>query len=152
MRPLFLALATVLLLGPAQAQTRLDPNRPETKMLSAIPASVLFVRTTGIWRKDGKSGLSRMILARTDGPGTHPRLYVQWMQMEERTGQMQVIESVEIQEIMDWRLRINDYRIDALESGAAVTLMASPLATKVERNYLMEITGPGEVRLTAQQR
>ncbi len=152
MRVLLLAFLGLSLLGPAQAQTRLDPARPETKLLSAIPASVLFVRTTGIWRKNDKSGLSRMILARTDGPGTHPRLYVQWLQMEERTGQMQVIETVEIQEVMDWRLRINDYRIDALESGAAVTLMASPLATKVERNYLMEITGPGEVRVTAPQR
>jgi len=154
LRFLFAALL-LLALGPTgglaqQPSGPLLPNADATG-LSLIPPNVLFVRSAGFWQKDEKSGLARLILARIGPAGSTPRLFVQWLSPENQPGQMRLVAQQEITEVVDWRLRINDLRLETIPTGTMVTLEATPLPNPVERRYYLEIGGPEETRFYAQQ-
>ncbi len=116
--------------------------------LSAIPPNVLFVRAAGFWQKDDKSGTARLILARIGPAGSHPRLFVQWLTPD--AGGMKLVAQQEITEVVDWRLRINDLRLETTPYGAMTVFDATPLPSTVERRYYLEIGPPEETRFYAQ--
>lgn len=145
----------VLLLGPAVAQAQQPPGplmpNADAAGLSLIPPNVLFVRSAGFWHKDEKSGAIRMILARIGPAGSTPRLFVQWLSPDAPGGQMRLIAQQEITEVTDWRLRINDLRLETIPTGTMAIFEATPLPNPVERRYYLEIGGPEETRFYAQQ-
>lgn len=130
--------------GPALPQS--DPLR----VLSAIPTEVMFLRAAGQWRQGERSGPLRLVLLRTASPDGAMRLYVQWLQVaDERTGRLASVATEEIPEIHDWRVRIEDYRIEPEVDGARVALDGTVLTSGRSRRYLLVIGPPGEVSFSA---
>lgn len=139
-----LACAAAAFAAPALAQS--DAGRA----LSSLSPDVLFVRATGPWASGQRSGTSRMVLLRTPSADGAQRLYVQWLAVidpaEGRTG---VITTEEIPEVFDWRVGIEDYRVEPEGAGSRVLIDGKVLGSGQSRRYLLTIGPPGEVTFGA---
>jgi hypothetical protein len=134
-------LALLVAAGPLAAQSP-DP----TRTLSAIPGEVMFLRATGNWRQGDREGPSRIILLRTSSPDGAMRLFVQWLTVaDQRTGRIGVVATEEIPEVFDWRVKIEDYRIEPDVDGARVMFDGVVLTSGQRRRYMLTIGPPGEV-------
>lgn len=142
-----LPLAVAAALAPAgTALPQSDPLRT----LSAIPPEVMFLRAAGQWRQGERTGPLRIVLVRTDAPDGAMRLYVQWLQVaDERTGRLATVATEEIPEVFDWRVRIEDYRIEPDVEGARVSFDGTVLTSGRSRRYMLVIGPPGEVSFSA---
>lgn len=138
------ALAAAAPAPPALSQS--DPLRT----LSAIPPEVMFLRAAGQWRQGDRSGPLRIVILRTASPDGAMRLYVQWLHLaDERSGRLATVATEEIPEIHDWRVRIEDYRIEPDVDGARVSFDGTVLTSGRHRRYLLVIGPPGEVSFSA---
>jgi hypothetical protein len=138
-------IVALALSGPAAAQSP-DPSR----ILSAIPGEVMFLRATGQWRQGDREGPSRIVLIRTGSPDGAMRLFVQWLAVADRqTGRLGVVATEEIPEVFDWRVKIEDYRIEPEVDGARVMFDGAVLTTGQRRRYMLTIGPPGEVMFSA---
>lgn len=136
----------VALLGLATGAAAQDSSRA----LSAIPGEVMFLRATGTWNQGDREGPSRIIILRTNSPDGALRLFVQWLQISDRrTGRLGVVATEEIPEIFDWRVKIEDYRIEPETNGARVILDGIVIPTSQRRRYMLTIGPPGEVMFSA---
>lgn len=134
-------LAALAAAGPLAAQSP-DP----TRILSAIPGEVMFLRATGQWRQGDREGPSRIVLLRTNAPDGAMRLFVQWLAVaDQRTGRIGVVATEEIPEVFDWRVKIEDYRIEPDVDGARVMFDGVVLTSGQKRRYMLTIGPPGEV-------
>ncbi len=110
-----MAAATVA--APALAQS--DAGRA----MASLSPDVLFVRATGPWSSGQRQGTSRMVLLRTPSPDGAQRLYVQWLAiLDPAEGRLGVIATEEIPEVFDWRVGIEDYRLEPEGSGSRVLI------------------------------
>lgn len=142
-RSLALAALLTLAAGGAMAQE-------SSRTLSAIPGEVMFLRATGTWSQGDREGPSRIIILRTNAPDGALRLFVQWLQVSDRrSGRLGVVATEEIPEIFDWRVKIEDYRIEPEANGARVILDGIVIPTSQRRRYLLTIGPPGEVLFSA---
>lgn len=134
-------LASLAAAGPLAAQSP-DP----TRILAAIPGEVMFLRATGQWRQGDREGPSRIVLLRTNAPDGAMRLFVQWLAVaDQRTGRIGVVATEEIPEVFDWRVKIEDYRIEPDVDGARVMFDGVVLTSGQKRRYMLTIGPPGEV-------
>ena len=126
------------------------PQSDPLRTLSAIPPEVMFLRAAGQWRQGDRSGPLRIVLLRTTSPDGALRLYVQWLQVaDERAGRLATVATEEIPEVFDWRLRIDDYRIEPDVDGARVAIDGTVLTSGRSRRYLLVIGPPGEISFSA---
>lgn len=138
MNMICLALALLLVSLPALAQS-MAPRPP-------VGPEVVFTRTVGPWESEGRSGFARIVLARTGAREDTARLHVQWIAVDPRTGRFQIIASEEVQEIFDWRLRLDDYRVERQDLSAVVLLEATILTSGQQGRYELIIRNPGDVQ------
>lgn len=132
---------------PAAAQSP-DP----TRTLSAIPGEVMFLRATGTWHQGDREGPSRIVLLRTGSPDGAMRLFVQWLAVaDQRSGRLGVVATEEIPEVFDWRVKIEDYRIEPEVNGARVLFDGTVLTGGQRRSYILTIGPPGEVMFSARR-
>ncbi len=133
--------ASLILPAPLAAQSP-DPAR----ILSAIPGEVMFLRATGTWRQGDREGPSRIVLIRTNSPDGAMRLFVQWLTVaDQRSGRLGVVATEEIPEVFDWRVKIEDYRIEPDVDGARVIFDGVVLTSSQRRRYTLMIGPPGEI-------
>jgi hypothetical protein len=141
------ALAVMLAAAEARAQSP-DP----TRILSAIPPEVMFLRATGTWSQGERDGPTRIVLMRTGSPDGAMRLFVQWLATaDRRTGRLGVVATEEIPEVFDWRVKIEDYRVEPDANGSRVVFDGTVLTSNQRRSYLLTIGPPGEVMFSARR-
>jgi len=99
--PALLLAVTIAFVPPASADSVSDG-------VATIPGGVEDVRIAGTWQAEGKSGVYRMIIARTGGDAVTARLFVQWVAYGE-AGEATLEDSMEIVEVSDLGLDIVDY-------------------------------------------
>lgn len=140
-----LLLAAILAAGPLRAQAP-DPVRA----LSALAPEVMFVRATGGWSSGERSGTTRIVLLRSGSPDGAQRLFVQWLNRpDDGAGRSAVAATEEIPEIFDWRVGIEDYRVEPEANGARVVLDGRIIGTDRNRRYMLSIGPPGDVTFSA---
>jgi hypothetical protein len=136
--------AMLVLATPALAQS--DAGRA----LASLSPDVLFVRATGPWVSGERNGTSRMVLLRTPSPDGAQRLYVQWLAIiDPSEARMGVITTEEIPEVFDWRVGIEDYRVEPEGAGSRVLIDGRVIGSGQMRRYLLTIGPPGEVTFGA---
>lgn len=131
-------------LAPAAAQGA-DPAR----ILSAVPGEVMFVRIAGSWASDDRRGPTRLVLIRPSPRDEAMRLYVQWLALDPRGNRFSVVATEEIPEVFDWRIKIDDYRIEPDANGSRVIFDAIVLTNSQRRTYVLTVGPPGDVMFAA---
>ncbi len=83
-------------------------------------------------------------------PDGAQRLYVQWLAViDPSEARMGVITTEEIPEVFDWRVGIEDYRVEPEGAGSRVLIDGKVLGSGQSRRYLLTIGPPGEVTFGA---
>jgi hypothetical protein len=139
-----LSCLALLCAGPGAAQS---PDH--SRILSAIPGEVMFLRATGSWMSGEREGTTRIIILRTGLPDGAQRLYVQWLAVADRTGRIAVVASEEVPEVFDWRIAIEDYRVEPDAAGSRVLLDGRIVGSGQARRYMLAIGPPGEITFSA---
>ncbi|MGU9981865.1 hypothetical protein ACJ4V0_17680 [Phreatobacter sp. HK31-P] len=139
-----LACLALLCAHPGAAQS---PDH--SRLLSAIPAEVMFLRATGSWMSGEREGTTRVVILRTGAPDGAQRLYVQWLAAADRTGRVAVVSTEEVPEVFDWRIAIEDYRVEPDASGSRVLLDGRIIGSGQGRRYMLTIGPPGEITFSA---
>ncbi|MGQ3317310.1 MAG: hypothetical protein ACT6TH_13420 [Brevundimonas sp.] len=130
---------------PALAQAP-DPVRA----LSSLAPEIMFVRATGGWTTGEREGTSRIVLVRSGAPDGAQRLFVQWLNRPEPgAGRPAIAATEEIPEVFDWRVGIEDYRVEPEANGARVVIDGRIIGTGRSRRYVLSIGPPGEVTFSA---
>lgn len=150
MRAPWLAIAVAGLFMAAEAPLPGRAQSPDTsRFLSAIPAEVMFLRATGAWQSGEREGATRMVIVRSGSPDGALRLYVQWMTTTERGGRATVVATEEVPEVFDWRVAIEDYRVEPEVNGSRVLLDGRIIGSGQSRRYMLTIGPPGEITFAA---
>ena len=87
--------------------------------LATMPGAVEDVRIGGTWQADGKSGVHRIVIARSGGNAVTARLFIQWVAYGD-TGETTVEHSMEITEFDDLDFDIVDYVSESDADGLSV--------------------------------
>ena len=150
MRARWQALAVAALVLAADAPLPGRAQSPDTsRLLSAIPAEVMFLRATGAWQSGEREGTTRMVILRSGSPDGALRLYVQWMATTERGGRAAVVATEEVPEVFDWRVAVEDYRVEPDANGSRVLLDGRIIGSGQSRRYMLTIGPPGEITFAA---
>lgn len=139
-----LAACLALAPEPAAAET-IDAAR----LLAAVPGEIMFVRIAGTWASPEREGLTRIVLIRPSARAEAMRLFVQWLAPDSRGGRFAVVAAEEVPEIFDWRIKIDDYRIEPETNGSRVVFEATVLTNGQRRRYELAIGPPGDVMFSA---
>ncbi len=138
-------LAAGLRSAPVSAQTP-DPVRA----LSSLAPEIMFVRATGTWTTGEREGTSRIVIVRTGSPDGAQRLFVQWLNRSEAgSGRPAIAATEEIPEVFDWRVGIEDYRVEPEANGARILIDGRIIGSNRSRRYILAIGPPGEVSFAA---
>lgn len=87
--------------------------------VAMMPGGVEDVRIGGTWQGDGKSGVYRIVIARSGGNAVTARLFVQWVSYGD-TGEATLEHSMEIVEFDDLDLDIVDYVSESDVDGLSI--------------------------------
>ena len=135
------ALITGFSVGVGLAGTALADDL--TEAVKAIPGSVEDVRIGGTWESDDKSGVYRIVIARSGTEPVTARLFVQWITVDDE-GQASVDRSVEIMELADLRLDIVDYTSESDADGLSVYLETLNPTGGIDETYELHLFSPTE--------
>jgi hypothetical protein len=145
-RPVLAAALTAAMLLASRPAVPQVVDAP--RVLSAIPGEVIFLRLTGSWENDRRGGPTRIVLVRAANEDAM-RLFVQWLVHDRRANRFSVFATEEVPEVYDWRISIDDYRVEPEATGSRVVLEASVLSSGARRTYQLTIGQPGEVMFGA---
>jgi hypothetical protein len=112
---------------------------------ATIPGGVEDVRIGGTWQAGGKSGVYRIVIARTGGETVTARLFVQWIAYRD-AGEASVEKSMEINEVAAQGLDVVDYVSESDADGLAVYLQTIDAADGTNEQYELYIFGPDDYR------
>ena len=129
------AIAVTLALSlPVSADELLDG-------LKTLPGNVDDVRVGGTWDRDGKSGVYRVIVARSGGDAITARLFIQWVAYED-DGSLTVQDTIEIQELDDLKVDIVDFTSESDNDGLSVFLQTLDPDGSADGNYELIVGSP----------
>jgi hypothetical protein len=109
--------------------------------LKTLPGNVDDVRVGGTWDRDGKSGIYRVIVARSGGDAITARLFIQWVAYED-DGSLTVQDTVEIQELADLKVDIVDFTSESDNDGLSVFLQTLDPDGSADGNYELIVSSP----------
>ena len=109
--------------------------------LKTLPGNVDDVRVGGTWDRDGKSGVYRVIVARSGGDAITARLFIQWVAYED-DGSVSVQDTVEIQELADLKVDIVDFTSESDADGLSVFLQTLDPDGSADGNYELIVSTP----------
>src|SRR5690606_29531810 len=94
----FAALVIVAAAGGAVPRLHAQSADALATGIAAIPPAVEDVRLFGAWEREGRSGVYRVVIARTGSGERQARLFVQWIATPE-DGEASVMATTEITEL-----------------------------------------------------
>ncbi len=109
--------------------------------LKTLPGNVDDVRVGGTWDRDGKSGVYRVIVARSGGDAITARLFIQWVAYQD-DGSLTVQDTVEIQELADLKVDIVDFTSESDNDGLSVFLQTLDPDGSADGNYELIVSSP----------
>ena len=130
-----LALVAGLALAPP---VRADPL---IDGLKALPGNVEDVRIGGSWDQGAKSGVYRILVARSGGDLVTARMFVQWIAYDDNGGSA-VQDTVEIQELAALSVDIVDFTSESDSSGLTVTIQTLDPNGSTDKTYVLTVTSP----------
>jgi hypothetical protein len=113
--------------------------------IAAMPGGVEDVRIGGTWQADGKSGVYRIVIARSGGNAITARLFVQWIAYGE-TGEATVEHTMEITEFDKLNLDIVDYNSESDAEGLSVYIEAIDPEGGASEQFELFVFGPDDYR------
>jgi hypothetical protein len=121
---------------------------PLTDGIAALPGNVEDVRIGGSWDAGSKSGVYRILIARSGGDQVTARLFVQWIAYDD-TGGGTVQDTVEIQEFAALKVDIADFTSESDGSSLTVTLQTLDPNGSADKTYVLTVTSPTQHTLVA---
>jgi hypothetical protein len=109
--------------------------------LKALPGNVEDVRIGGSWDREGKSGVYRILIARSGGDLVTARLFVQWIAYDDNGGSV-VQDTVEIQELAALNVDISDFTSDSDSSTLKVMIQTRDPNGNADKTYVLIVTSP----------
>jgi hypothetical protein len=113
--------------------------------IASMPGGVENVGIAGTWQRDGKSGVYRVVIARTGGDAVTARLFVQWLTYGE-AGDTTVENTVEIAEFATLGLDIVDYVSESDAEGLSVYIETIDPQGSAADQYELHIFAPDDYR------
>jgi hypothetical protein len=113
--------------------------------IAAMTGGVEDVRIGGTWQTGGKSGVYRLVVARSGGNAITARLFVQWIAYGE-TGEATVEHSIEIAEFDELDLDIVDYVSESDPEGLSVYIEAIDPEGASSEQFELFIFAPDDYR------
>jgi len=139
-------IAALAALAPPAAGQSPDPRGA----LASIAPEVMFLRATGSWTRGDREGTTRMVILRSGSPDGAQRLFVQWLGPADRAGgRAAVVATEEVPEVFDWRIGIEDYRVEPEAGGSRVLLDGRIIGSGQARRYMLTIGPPGEITFSS---
>ena len=135
--PVFVA-AGIALASPAVADGIADG-------VATLPGAVEDVRIAGTWQADGKSGVYRMVIARTGGEAVTARLFVQWIAYGE-AGEATLENTNEIVEFATLGLDIIDYVSESDAEGLSAYVETIDPQGGANEQYELFVFAPDDYR------
>jgi hypothetical protein len=138
-KPIVAIAMLALVAGLAVARPALAD--PLADGLKALPGNVEDVRIGGSWDREGKSGVYRILVARSGGDLVTARLFVQWIAYDDNGGSV-VQDTVEIQELAALNVDISDFTSDSDSSTLKVTIQTRDPNGPADKTYVLTVTSP----------
>jgi len=123
---------------PARADAILDG-------VAALPGAIEEVRVAGSWYRDDKSGVYRVVIARSGGNAVAARMFVQWVAYQQ-DGSATLENTIEIKELADLKVDVLDFTSESDEDGLAVYIQTVNPNGSQDENYELFILSPTEYR------
>ncbi len=127
-----------LFAGPTRADQIADG-------IAAIPGAVDEVRIGGTWADDDKSGVYRIVIARSGGDEVTARLFIQWVAYDD-DGQATVEHSLEIKEFAALNVDIDDFTSESDEDGLSVFIRTIDPGDNNDQSYQLFVFSPTNYR------
>ena len=113
--------------------------------IASLPGAVEDVRIGGTWQADGKSGVYRMVIARTGGEAVTARLFVQWIAYGE-AGEATLEHTNEIVEFATLGLDIIDYVSESDAEGLSAYIETIDAQGGANEHYELFVFAPDDYR------
>ena len=113
--------------------------------IAKLPGAVEDVRVAGTWQAEGKSGVYRMVIARTGGDAVTARLFVQWIAYGE-AGEATLENTNEIVEFATLGLDIIDYVSESDAEGLSAYIEAVDPQGSINDQYELFVFAPDDYR------
>lgn len=140
LRYAFAALVIVAAAGGAVPRLHAQSADALATGIAAIPPAVEDVRLFGAWEREGRSGVYRVVIARTGSGERQARLFVQWIATPE-DGEASVMATTEITEVGGLKTDVVDLTGGVEDDGLALYVETG--AGDVT-SYEVYVTAPGE--------
>ncbi|MEJ0098155.1 MAG: hypothetical protein WDM84_09920 [Bauldia sp.] len=111
--------------------------------ITALPGNVEDVRIGGSWTQGSRSGVYRILIARSSGDIVTARLFVQWIAYDDNGGST-VQDTVEIQELADLKVDIVDFTSESDSDGLTVTIQTLDPNGSADKTYVLTVTSPSQ--------
>jgi hypothetical protein len=139
---LTLTAASVLLLASMSQPPRADAVSDGVAM---IPGAVEDVRIVGTWDDNGRSGVFRVIVARSGGDAVTARLFVQWVAYQSDGGAT-VDASIEIAELGELGVDIDDVTAESDVAGLTMFIRTIDPNGNGDLTYELFVFSPTDYR------
>lgn len=123
--------ATIL---PARADAIFDG-------IATLPGNVEDVRVGGTWDRDGKTGVYRIIVARTGGDAITARMFIQWVAYQDG-GNAIVENTMEVTELAQLGVDVVDFTSESDADGLSVFIQTLDPNGSDDENYELFVSSP----------
>lgn len=113
--------------------------------IASLPGAIEDVRIGGTWQADGKSGVYRVLIARTGGDAITARLFIQWIAYGE-AGEATLENTNEIVELASLGLDIIDYVSESDAEGLSAYIETIDPRGSTNEQYELFVFAPGDYR------
>jgi hypothetical protein len=118
--------------------------------IAAMPPDVEDVRVVGSWAMpEGKTGVYRLIVARSGTQTVTARLFLQWISYPASAPAGEIVAGVEISELRDLAVNVLDYRIETGPNELVVFLTLSKPG-EAEREYELIVRAADDYKFRPQ--
>jgi hypothetical protein len=111
--------------------------------IATLPGNVEDVRVGGTWDRDGKTGVYRIIVARTGGDAITARMFIQWVAYQEG-GNAIVENTMEVTELAQLGVDVVDFTSESDADGLSVFIQTLDPNGSADENYELFVDSPTE--------
>lgn len=112
------ALITLLLMMALFAVPTTATARTPEALVAMVPVEVKEIQSGGVWEDRGTSGIYRMVATLAGADRDYAaRVHLQWLSIDQVSGQLRVVNTVEIKEFNEQRMPFVSISFDADTPG-----------------------------------